>query len=67
MKKLLILTALFGFSAVTLSGCGGRKEQVIEAATEADTGLSSDQKQSYEESMKSGAYGSSKSNPPPAK
>ena len=65
MKKLLIVTALFGFSAVTLAGCGGRKEQVIESATDADSGTA-DQKNAYEESMKSGAMGSSKTNPPPA-
>ena len=56
MKKLLILTALFGFSAVGLTGCGGRPAEV-EAVTESDSSMSADQQAQYEQQMKSGMSG----------
>ncbi|MCO8122301.1 hypothetical protein NHH03_11170 [Stieleria sp. TO1_6] len=59
MKKLLILTVLFGFSAAVLPGCGS-EPTVIEPATQDDSGMTAEQQAKYEADMRSGAGSSSK-------
>jgi hypothetical protein len=62
MKKLFIVAALFGFSTVGLTGCGGSKPAEVESVVESDSSMSADQRAQYEEQMKSG--GSSQSSQP---
>ena len=67
MKKLFAVAALFGLCTIALPGCGGHDQKVVEPVSSEDTGLTADEQNAYEESMKSGAYSSGPGSQPPAK
>lgn len=60
MKKLLILTALFGFSASAMMGCGSGAPAVVEETSEDDGSMDAAQQAQYEQMMKSGGGTSSR-------
>ena len=62
MRKILLLTALFGFSMVVIPGCGGSEAKVIEAPSSDDGSMAADQQNEYEKQMQQG--GSSRSSAP---